>query len=395
MVGTFGSAISQWYIVWLFARQSGATVVGEYSSLLAIITPIFIVGQFGLRTLYLTLQSRSSWATFFLLRVFGIILAAGAFVTYLVWAQTDVLFLGIALLSLKIVDSVGDLLYARIQRSNRLALFGTLALSNSVVTIVATTVTVLLTGSIVGAVLASACVSGVTALTSWCFVRVLKPDSGSTGRNIKPIISAAIPVTIAQGLAAWATYLPVQLLTMWASAEVVGVYASIAYLLTATNLLGSSLQTILVTPLRYIFELGGKAKMLIKGLRYSATSIGIGLPLIPIVGFAGQAVIHFIYGPEFSVNLSVLFVLGLTAIAIVPSYILGTVLSILNRYSGYAVIYLVSVSLGILFGYLTFIADVEPLLAAGVVALSSTWARLLGTLFLVIITLHRERTGSS
>ncbi|MBE8146950.1 hypothetical protein IOD13_15030 [Brevibacterium casei] len=70
-VGNIMVATAQWYLIWLFARHAGPQAVGVYSSLVAFMTPLFVIAQLGLRNLYITLQTSVRWPVYLAVRTAG------------------------------------------------------------------------------------------------------------------------------------------------------------------------------------------------------------------------------------------------------------------------------------------------------------------------------------
>lgn len=159
-VGNIAGAAAQWYIIWLFARFAGPEAVGVYSSLVAVMSPIFITTQLGLRNLYITLQSVVSWRAYVCLRVVGIMTACSLTLgALLILAPRQALSIGFAILVIKIANSTADLYLARIQRTERLRIFGLLLLLDALTTMAVITATMLISGSVLLALWAGAVVA--------------------------------------------------------------------------------------------------------------------------------------------------------------------------------------------------------------------------------------------
>ncbi|MBR7538892.1 hypothetical protein KC221_22120, partial [Mycobacterium tuberculosis] len=76
-VGNIMVATAQWYLIWLFARHAGPQAVGVYSSLVAFMTPLFVIAPMGTRHLYITLQTSVRWPVYLAVRTAGIVIASG------------------------------------------------------------------------------------------------------------------------------------------------------------------------------------------------------------------------------------------------------------------------------------------------------------------------------
>ncbi|MGD7733883.1 lipopolysaccharide biosynthesis protein [Propionibacteriaceae bacterium G57] len=370
--GTFAVAISQWYLVWLFARAvGGAEAVGEYSALLAIATPVFVVGQWGLRTLYLTLQRRVPWGVYLAMRLAGAGLAAVtvlAIVAFMASGRAS-LEVGIWLVILKVANALADLLYGRIQRGGELGLLGLVTLGNAAATCVLATVAVVATGSMAAGVAASALASAIACAAAWWWGR--RVDGQAQARSATPagvdwmyLLRQGLPVTMSQGLAALGTYLPVLLLSLVAGRQTVGVFTTASYLLTAVNLLGAALQTIQVTHFRTLTQADGVLALAARTARLSKWSVLLGAAGVLVVVACGSWVLGLVFGHEFRVGRWELLVLAIGAVAVVPSYVFSTALSVLNRYREQSRAYAVAIvgSAGV--GGALLALGVPPLMSA-------------------------------
>ena len=110
--GTGAVALSKWLLILILARAAGGTdAVGEYSSLLAIATPLFVASQLGLRTIFVSSRVVRSWHVYVVLRVCGS--AVAAFALYVIGSVLQFeAGLVVALALVKVADSALDILLA-------------------------------------------------------------------------------------------------------------------------------------------------------------------------------------------------------------------------------------------------------------------------------------------
>ena len=383
--GSLSWAIAQWVLVWLFARfAGGAEAVGQYSLSLAVATPVFILGQFGLRTVYLSLQTNHSWRTYFVLRLGGIALAVVFLVFYTAITSTVNPWLWAAVLFMKSVDAYLDLLYARIQRENRLMQLGLLGLSNSFGTISVAVLAIWFTQSVPLAILGSGVVSAVVACAAQRLTAAFHDPIAVTS-GYRRIIRAGLPTTVAEGLASVSTYLPLLLLAVIADESVAGIYATAAYLFTFANLFGSILKNVLITSFRWSFERDGGRRLLRRSHRLVAVLVGFGVAVTPVIILAGSPVLQGVYGEEFAFTYKELTLLALAVVPIAPSYVYSTTLNVFNKYDGQAWIWFTACMLGLATSaFLVLGPAVSPMVSALVVAFATAWGRFIGTLVLAV-----------
>lgn len=340
--GTFGGAIAQWFLVWLFARQGGASAVGEFSALFAIATPVFVTAQFGLRNVYLTLARRYPFATYVILRALGALAGAGVLIGLgLVLGFPPVLIL--AMTALKVIDSALDMGYAHLQSSKRLVRLGAIMVVNPLLTIALAAVVVSTTGSVAGGVLASAMSSAAVAVLA--LLAILR-HPGQSLRPTRPtgygaILSAATPVMLTQMMVALLTYIPVWITQAGGGIREVGLYAGASYLLVVANILGSSLSTVLLPSYRGIHARGESlVKTVFAGCR---RWIALGLAGLVVAVLAGPSVLGWVYGPEFALPHWDILLLSVAAVMAVPTYLLNAGMLVKNRYRSQTVVSLLAV----------------------------------------------------
>ncbi|MGO1858872.1 hypothetical protein, partial [Ancrocorticia populi] len=202
-ISTFSWAITQWFMVWIFARQGGPAAAGEYSSLLSLLTPVFIVASLGLRTIYLTHHRVWPLRTYLNLRFIGLAAGGAVFLGAALLEDKFTVSLILAMVTVRTIDLVIDIYGAAIQRQERLAWLGTLGIATNLLTAGAVAAAVLAGGSLSAAVGASALVYLTFLGVYWKTAGpvdqdVTEPSGGPLG-GAATILKASLPVTISQG----------------------------------------------------------------------------------------------------------------------------------------------------------------------------------------------------
>ena len=333
MAGTIGTSLSKWFLLWLFAQSSGGPgAVGAYSSILAFATPLFVVCQLGLRTIFLSLRVRYPWSVFVRLRMLGACVGALVLGGFIFLAPGVPLWLGVAILALKVCDSFQDISLARVQYGNNLVALGAIVFSGAVMTAVAALTLVWVTGDVPAGVLAAASVSfGAGCWGVWVSRRVgYEPDSITSG--IESILRVSVRVTTSQFLASLLFQLPIVFLAILAGPSVVGVFAAAGYLLTAAALVGSSLQTVLITPFRRLMAEQGKSGLWNASRGVTARVVAGGTIFGIFVVLLGNPVLNVVYGGGFGMHWVPLALLAVAACSTVGAFVLSVTLTVLNRY---------------------------------------------------------------
>ncbi len=336
-VGNIAGAAAQWYIVWLFARFAGPEAVGVYSSLLAVMSPVFITTQLGLRNLYITLQLVVSWRAYVCLRVVGIMTACSLTLgALLILAPGQAWSIGFAILVIKIANSTADLYLARIQRTERLRIFGLLLLLDALTTMAVITAVMLISGSVLLALWAGAVVAVLGAVIT-VFLASAAPPEGRIARHpliqdMRLLVVHGIPLAISQGIQSLLTYLPLAIVGSLGTTGEIGVFASAAYLVTFAHLVGASVQTAVLPDYRRRLESEGPAALRRVNLRNGYLTMAILAPSIAVAVVAGPSLLQLVYGADFEISRSAVFFLALATVICIPTYLLSSFHLVLNRY---------------------------------------------------------------
>jgi O-antigen/teichoic acid export membrane protein len=393
--GSFSWALAQWFMVWLFAQVGGgAAAVGQYSLILAVVTPVFIVGQLGLRTVYLSLQTSFRWRSYLMLQLIGIGLSLLIIAAYYQFNPELSLPILAAVVFVRCLDVYLDIVYARFQRENRLLLIGVHSLVQHFGAMIIALVTIWLTQSIPLTILGVGFVAVLVTISAQrCLVKA-PPEQGARKGGYRRILRAGIPTTVSEALAALSTYLPILFLSVIADNATAGIFATAAYLLTAANLSGFTLKEVLITSFRWTFEDSGANALLHRAHKVAGIIAAIVAASIPIVIFAGSPVLQFVYGEEFALTYLELTLLSVAMLPIASSYIYEGVLNVLNAYSGQAWIWFFACLSGAGVGVLVInTPDIPPLIGALAVAITTGWGRLLGAFGLAVRAQRRAHTA--
>lgn len=385
-ISTFSWAITQWFMVWIFARKGGPEAAGEYSALLSLLTPIFIVASLGLRTIYLTHHRVWPLRTYLNLRFLGLATGGAVFLSIALLERKFTVSLILAMVAVRTIDLITDVYGASIQRQERLAWLGLLGISTSLLTACAVATAVLLGGSLSAAVGASALVYLAVLGVYWHTAKpvdqdVTEPADGPLS-GASTILRASVPVTVGQGIAGVAAYLPILLLGRWADTAIVGVFTGAAYLITAANLVGSVAHTILISSFRRQFSTQGAWRTYRRALKICGVLLLVVLALIPAIVFLGNPVLQFVYGPQFSLPRVALLLLSVAVVPIAPSYLFSAVLAVYNRFRAEAIVWLCAVVVATVSGAALLSTSFDPLNAGMVVAAVLSWTRFLGVFIL-------------
>lgn len=391
MAGTFGTAMVQWYLIWLFARVGGPVGVGSYSTLLALGTPTFLLGQLGLSDVYLTLTRHFPWRTYVQLRVAGMTAAAlTLFALGTLSQMPPALTLG--MIVFKVADGVFNLYSARIQRAEKLIRLGILSATSPAISFVLVTTVTLLTGRVelgVWSVALSSVISMTWAMRWAHRVPTPEPDSAAAGH--RTILACSVPIAAFEALMAALAYVPVLLLGIWGTTAEVGIFAGASYLVVLANLIGGSLMTVTLPGFRRIAETDGIGAVVSRARRLGLWLSAVGLLGATIAVAFGPPVLEWVYGPEFRLDRIELIPLAIAAAITIPVYVLNSMLLIMNSYRSQFVIGAAATAAAVLSGVVLLSSGAPHLLSATLMAMIGVGTRVV--LSLRIVSAHVRRAA--
>lgn len=394
--GSIASAIAKWYLVWLAQRIGGPETLGTYGMILAIATPIFVAAQLGLRTVFLTLRQAYPWKNYLELRFFGLVSATIALLLFLFSSPQEMFYLGLAILSFKIVDSLQDLNVARIQYANRLKVVGWISIVNAIFSIVCSTLIAITTGSFIFAIIGATGSSLVVAVVARhiALKNAYIPETLLNGK--RKIVQASFPVTVAELLSTLLLYLPVFVMSLSNDLKIVGVFTGTAYVLTAANLVGASLSKILISPLKHRFKQGGISSLYNFVQKITLfLFVSCGSVSLVFIAFGGP-LFETVYGSEFALTYFELSIYSIASVCIILSLVQSVALSVMNKYYAVTAAFIVACIVSLVSGLIFMEMSVDLLMVGiGMSAVGSVCRFIVLWSVLFFSKFRRGNTSSS
>lgn len=332
--GYAGKAATQFFILWAFARTSGAAGAGEFALAIAICSPVFIVAELALRNVYQTLTAAPSFRAFVTLRAGCALVACGtiALVSLTTQRFPDADLLA-PLLVMRTADSVLDICWGGLLAVGRVGAVAAWMWANTILTLIAVAVPVAAGLDPRWGIVGSAVVS-----TGVMVVVLASLLPGERGRwflarsELRRVLRAAGTLGVAQGMDSLLLYLPALFLAAAANREQVGVFAVVMYVITFANLFFSSvMQTSLRTMRQLLAE--GVAPLRAYGRRVGGRLITVGVA----GGLAAWAILPpispVVFGPGFQVSHLEVLPVAVAAVALGVEYATTPVQLALNRYT--------------------------------------------------------------
>ena len=281
----------------------------------------------------MTLQVRHRYFSFFRIRFLSNLAASAVLLATALLPFGPNLQLMTALAVAKWMDSLLDILYASLQHRSRIMEMAIAMSVNGVLILTFFWILFEWTGSLSLSILGSAAGS---ALISVFVAREVLPFERRADSILAPggtcgILKAGVPSGVAQSVNSLVSYLPILLLSVWASPAQAGIFTAVTYFFTLANLIMSALVQAVLPQLVAKMNSGqavfsatlSRIGILFVGL---GTTLGIGTLLF------GDRLLVLVYGPDFVIPFAVLLptALGLALLPLV--YVTSLTLLVTNHY---------------------------------------------------------------
>lgn len=229
----------------VLARLGSPEILGNYSLALAITAPIFVLCEFGLRTVYLTHKGEQPFSSYLQVRLctlaLGVFAATAAGALFI--PQLVVLLLAVSFL--RVADSVGELYSGPLQRHGRLKPILAGFAVNAALTVTVGAAVLVIFQDLLAVIGALIVVSGLT--TIFLFKRpvdkVLAPKGTRSWRkfwlwnaNHTAVVRAGLPTGISWGLLSLLSSIPQYFLVAYFSQVEVGYFAILLYVVVVVEI---------------------------------------------------------------------------------------------------------------------------------------------------------------
>lgn len=328
-----GSALyagCQWGMLSVLAKLGSASIVGEFTLGLAIGAPIFMFTNLQLRAVQATdVQGQYRFADYFTLRLISTLLGLVAVACILPFIRTTpAVRLVVFLVAVsKSVECMSDAIAGLLQREERLKRVAISMMIRGVcsVTVFATVFTwshnaafaVLSMSAVWFAVLMLYDVRNARA--------VFSVDDGFFRRDFRQLWDVALlglPLGWVATLVSLNTNIPRYFLQHYLGLAEQGIFASLAYLLVAINLVVTALSVSVTTRLAHMFAYGERkqfVRLLLKLSSLGVLAVVLGVPLSFLMG---RPLLSLLYRPEYGDHLGLLAILvAATGIGTVGSFL--------------------------------------------------------------------------
>ena len=296
--GNFVFAFSQWVILIFFARMTNQENLGQYALALAIVTPIFAVGNLQLRPLYIldvNSEQKYTYTHFYYLRLICSFIALACCLVLGLFFNVSILVLLLVGL-LKFFESYSDIIYAYYNAHDQTKLISKSLFLKGTFSVLTVAVGLYLFDFYTALILFL-----FVYLVVWLFIDNLYIQKTQKIKKMSldlGMMKSAIPMGISLGIVTLQSNIPRLFLDQYASIEAVGIFTVLSYFIIVGSIFINSICQYLSPRLTHAWN---HNRAYFKKLLSMALLIAGGLGLIAIFlsYFMGEFVLNLVYGAEY------------------------------------------------------------------------------------------------
>lgn len=296
--GNFVFAFSQWVILIFFARMTNQENLGQYALALAIVTPIFAVGNLQLRPLYIldvNSEQKYTYTHFYYLRLICSFIALACCLVLGLFFNVSILVLLLVGL-LKFFESYSDIIYAYYNAHDQTQLISKSLFLKGTLSVLVVAVGLYLFDFYTALILFL-----IVYLVVWLFIDNLYIQKTQKIKKMSldlGMMKSAIPMGISLGIVTLQSNIPRLFLDQYASIEAVGIFTVLSYFIIVGSIFINSICQYLSPRLTHAWN---HNRAYFKKLLSMALFVAGGLGLIAIFlsYFMGEFVLNLVYGAEY------------------------------------------------------------------------------------------------
>ena len=397
LAGNLVYALCQWGMLTVLAKAGSAPIVGQFALGLAITAPVFMFGNLQLRAVQATDVRRDyRFADYFTLRI---LTTAAGFLTIvalvLLTSYDSVTRWVILLVALsKCIECVSDVIGGLLQLNERLDQVAISLMIRGILSIFFFGVTYLFTHSLI-ACTAAMCMAWLAVLLGYDCRRARQVSSSSDSwfhlewRVVRKLALLSLPLGLVMALLSLNTNIPRYLLERFCGPADLGIFASLAYLMVALNLVVNALCQSATTRLSSLFSEGRLHEFRRLLLRLAGFGVIVVLVGVPVSLAFGRNLLALLYRPEYGTHVSTLAILVAASGVSSTAFFITSGLNSARRFRAQLPIFLSS-TLATILGSLLLVPKYQ-LNGAAVALLLSAIVGLLGNLWVLRSTLRTAR----
>ena len=326
LAGNVIYAACQFGMLSVLAKLGSPSIVGQYALGLAITAPVFMLTNLQLRGVQATdARHEFGFADYFTLRMIStllgtlVILLITAFAAYDIATKAVIALVACA----KAIETISDVIAGHLQKSERLDQVARALMIRGAVSVAIFAAVFWVTRNLITTVAAMA-LAWMAVIALYDF-RVVSRLLGQHRRFFhfslgtqKTLLSISWPLGVVMALVSLNTNVPRYILEHKLGTAELGIFASLAYLLTAISLIVIALGQSVCTRMARLFadcDIRRFKAMLGKLILFA---VALGTVALGMAQFAGRPVLTLVYRPEYAehIDLLLLMIVDATLVAI-------------------------------------------------------------------------------
>jgi O-antigen/teichoic acid export membrane protein len=344
---TLGNAVyaaCQWGMVSVLARLGSPEIVGQYALGVAVSTPILMLAQLNLRTVLATdVAAEHHFLDYRDVRVVTILLALLGIAAASVFESSSQDRLAVVLVALaQSVEWIADIYIGLFQQRERMKRIAISLSLHGVLSVTALAVVVAVTGQLAAGLLGVLLVRLLalflydsTFATRGCLMP-RKPGSASVKlRTTKmlQIVKTALPLGVVLMIGSFASNVPRYFIVNMLGRHALGIFAGLASLTTAANLLVTALGQAATPRLARFYQDGDRAAFGRMSAQVAGVGVLLGLCTVAGSSVAGRSILGLLFGKEYAAQSTILVALSAAAGAGFVASLLGYVITAGRRFN--------------------------------------------------------------
>ena len=313
-VGNVIYTLCQWGILVVIARVCSVKMLGEFTLGLALAAPVFMLTNLALRAVQVTdAKDKAVFAQYLGLRVCTTLLACFFVICIdILWLRFTAATLVVGLvMAAKAVESVSDIYFAHLQRHELMDRVARSMIAKGTLSLLAVLIILTLTRQVAWAALALvvvwACILMFYDIKAPEYVKRMRPHVGESAtkpsfnvQKLWRLAWASLPVGVVMSLSSLNVNLPRYVIQSELGSRELGIFAALAYLMTASTTVVSALGQAASPRLAAYFADHDLIRF--KRLTGQLVLLGIviGLADICVGAFAGYQILRLVYGPAYA-----------------------------------------------------------------------------------------------
>lgn len=335
---TFGGnlifAFIKWLILILIVRFTTPEEVGNYTFAIALTTPILLFANMRLRLRYVV-EDEISFESIKILRIIlNILCVSLIFLIGFVFLKNYIEYI-VLVTFIKVLDLHSEIYYSVLHKKRNFKVISLMQLGKSMLIITLFFLVLILSENVLLSLIIQ-----IFSQILWLFFVERKAtryieheENGINKKLIYIIFITGIPLGIVQLLNSYNILIPRYVIENILSVEMVGIFASISYLLTIIDLFMNAISQNIIVNIKNYIKNGDfiKLKRFINKDVFIVSLLLVIVLLVPIY-YAGKSIINIIYGELYAEHSNIFIIVAISIIFNFQGWIFDTVLMAFKVY---------------------------------------------------------------